>query len=121
MQSFDGIDLYESLEEKAAYLFYFVIKNHPFIDGNKRSGAFSFIWFLQKFSLINIKKIDPQTLTALTLFIAESNPKDKDKMIGLIIMLLGNAKKRNLTIFKDFKWDINNDEISNFGKEVLKG
>ncbi len=120
MQSFDGIDLYESLEEKAAYLFYFVIKNHPFIDGNKRSGAFSFIWFLQKFSLINIKKIDPQTLTALTLFIAESNPKDKDKMIGLVIMLLGNVKKRNLTIFKDFKWDINNDEISNFGKEVLK-
>ena len=41
-------------------------------------------------------------------------------MIGLVIMLLGNVKKRNLTIFKDFKWDINNDEISNFGKEVLK-
>lgn len=83
MQSFDGLDLYEGLEEKAANLFYFIVKNHPFIDGNKRSGAFSFIWFLQKFGLIDIRTFDPQTLTALTLLIAESNPKDKDKMIGL--------------------------------------
>ncbi len=94
MQSFGGIDLYESLEEKAAHLFYFIVKNHPFTDGNKRSGAFSFVWFLQKFSLINVKKIDPQTLTALTLLIAESDPKDKDKMVGLVMMLLGNARKK---------------------------
>ncbi|MDX2083561.1 MAG: virulence protein RhuM/Fic/DOC family protein [Rickettsiales bacterium] len=46
MQSFGGADLYESLEEKAAHLFYFIVKNHPFTDGNKRSGAFSFVWFL---------------------------------------------------------------------------
>ncbi len=94
MQSFGGNDLYESLEEKAAHLFYFIVKNHPFTDGNKRSGAFSFVWFLQKFSLIDVKKIDPQTLTALTLLIAESDPKDKDKMVGLVTMLLGNARKR---------------------------
>lgn len=94
MQSFGGDDLYESLEEKAAHLFYFIVKNHPFTDGNKRSGAFSFVWFLQKFSLIDVKKIDPQTLTALTLLIAESDPKDKDKMVGLVMMLLGNARKR---------------------------
>lgn len=94
MQSFGGADLYESLEEKAAHLFYFIVKNHPFIDGNKRSGAFSFVWFLQKFSLIDIKKIDPQTLTALTLLIAASDPKDKDKMVGLVMMLLGNARKK---------------------------
>jgi hypothetical protein len=94
MQSFDGVDLYESLEEKAAHLFYFIVKNHPFTDGNKRSGAFSFVWFLQKFSLIDVKKIDPQTLTALTLLIAESDPKDKDKMVGLVMMLLGNARKK---------------------------
>jgi prophage maintenance system killer protein len=94
MQSFAGSDLYESLEEKAAHLFYFIIKNHPFTDGNKRSGAFSFVWFLQKFSLIDVKKIDPQTLTALTLLIAESDPKDKDKMVGLVMMLLGNARKK---------------------------
>jgi len=94
MQSFGGDDLYESLEEKAAHLFYFIVKNHPFTDGNKRSGAFSFVWFLQKFSLIDVKKIDPQTLTALTLLIAESDPKDKDKMVGLVMMLLGNARER---------------------------
>ncbi|MBM5783045.1 MAG: Fic/DOC family protein [Pelagibacterales bacterium] len=94
MQSFGGDDLYESLEEKAAHLFYFIVKNHPFTDGNKRSGAFSFVWFLQKFSLIDVKKIDPQTLTALTLLIAESDPKDKDKMVGLVMMLLGNARNK---------------------------
>lgn len=94
MQSFGGADLYESLEEKAAHLFYFIIKNHPFTDGNKRSGAFSFVWFLQKFSLIDVKKIDPQTLTALTLLIAKSDPQDKDKMVGLVMMLLGNARKK---------------------------
>ena len=94
MQSFGGADLYESLEEKAAHLFYFIVKNHPFTDGNKRSGAFSFVWFLQKFSVIDVKKIDPQTLTALTLLIAESDPKDKDKMVGLVMMLLGNARNR---------------------------
>ncbi len=94
MQSFGGADLYESLEEKAAHLFYFIVKNHPFTDGNKRSGAFSFVWFLQKFSLIDVKKIDPQTITALTLLIAESDPKDKDKMVGLVMMLLGNIRKR---------------------------
>lgn len=94
MQSFGGNDLYESLEEKAANLFYFIVKNHPFTDGNKRSGAFSFVWFLQKFSLIDVKKIDPQTLTALTLLIAESDPKDKNKMVGLVMMLLGNARNK---------------------------
>ncbi|NBV06552.1 MAG: death-on-curing protein [Proteobacteria bacterium] len=97
MQSFGGTDLYESLEEKAAHLFYFIVKNHPFTDGNKRSGAFSFVWFLQKFSLIDVKKIDPQTLTALTLLIAESDPKDKDKMVGLVMMLLGNARKKEVS------------------------
>lgn len=97
MQSFDGADLYDNLEEKAAHLFYFIVKNHPFTDGNKRSGAFSFVWFLQKFSLIDVKKIDPQTLTALTLLIAESDPKDKDKMVGLVMMLLGNARKKKIS------------------------
>lgn len=102
MQSFDGADLYESLEEKAAHLFYFIVKNHSFTDGNKRSGAFAFVWFLQKFSLIDVKKFDPQTLTALTLLVAESNPKDKEKMIGLIMVLLESAKKK-MPIFTSFK------------------
>lgn len=88
MQSFGGSDLYKTLEEKAAHLFYFIVKNHPFIDGNKRSGAFAFIWFLQKNNLLDQSKISPQALTAITLLVAESNPKEKDKIIGLILTLL---------------------------------
>lgn len=88
MQSFGGADLYPTLEEKAAHLFYFVVKNHPFIDGNKRSGAFAFIWFLRKFNLLDQMKINPTSLTALTLLIAESDPKQKDKMIKLVLQIL---------------------------------
>lgn len=87
-QSFDGKDLYPTIEEKAAHLLYFTVKNHPFIDGNKRSGAFAFIWFLKKTGLLNPIRITPEALTALTLLIAESNPKDKDRMIGLILLIL---------------------------------
>lgn len=87
-QSFDGKDLYPTLEEKAAHLLYFVVKNHPFIDGNKRSGAFAFVWFLKKAGLLNPIRITPEALTALTLLVAESNPKDKDRMIGLILLIL---------------------------------
>ncbi len=92
MQSFGGSDLYQTLEEKAAHLFYFIVKNHPFIDGNKRSGAFAFVWFLQKNNLLDKSKISPQALTAITLLVAESNPKEKDKIIGLILMLLRKEK-----------------------------
>ena len=62
-----------------------MVKNHPFTDGNKRSGAFAFIWFLKKSLQINLS---PEALTALTLLVAESNPKDKEKIIGLILLLL---------------------------------
>ena len=86
-QSFAGQDLYPTLEEKSAHLLYFIVKNHPFTDGNKRSGAFSFIWFLSKASKLPAN-LTPEALTALTLLVAESNPKDKDKMIGLILLLL---------------------------------
>ncbi len=87
-QSVFGQDAYPSIEEKAAHLLYFIVKNHPFNDGNKRSGAFAFVWFLTKFNFDFSNKINPQALTALTLVIAESNPNDKDKMIGLIKLLL---------------------------------
>ena len=87
-QSAFGQDAYPSIEEKAAHLFYFTVKNHPFNDGNKRTGAFSFIWFLQKAGLQFQKKITPETLTALTLLIAESDPRKKDKMVGLVLLLL---------------------------------
>jgi hypothetical protein len=89
MQSFGGKELYPSIEEKAANLMYFIIKNHPFSDGNKRSGAFSFAWFLRYGRSTRARAINPIALTALTLLVAESAPKDKDRLVGLITMLLG--------------------------------
>ena len=88
MQTFDGRELYGSAEEKAAHLLYFIVKDHPFADGNKRSGAFAFVWLLRQASILDKVKITPPALTALTLLVAESNPKDKEKMIGLILTLL---------------------------------
>jgi prophage maintenance system killer protein len=88
MQTFGGKDLYPSIEEKAAHLLYFIVKNHPFADGNKRSGAFAFIWFLRRTGRLNVAQLTPIALTALTLLIAESHPRDKEKMIGLVVMLL---------------------------------
>jgi prophage maintenance system killer protein len=87
LQAAFGKDIYPSAEEKAAHLLYFMVKNHPFVDGNKRSGAFSFIWFLRKTGLLRAS-LTPEALTALTLLIAESSPKDKDKMIGIVLLLL---------------------------------
>lgn len=91
-QTFDGIELYQTLEEKAAHLLYFVVKNHSFIDGNKRIGAFLFVWFLQRNNLLyksnGNKLIADSTLVALTLMIAQSNPNDKDMMIKVIVNLL---------------------------------
>ena len=88
LQSFGGKDLYPSVDEKAAHLLYFMIKNHPYSDGNKRHGAFSFIWFLKRTGLLRTDKMTPTALTALTLFIAESDPAHKGRMIGLVLMLL---------------------------------
>lgn len=87
-QSFDKKDLYPTVEEKAAHILYFIVKNHPLVDGNKRTGAYAFIWFLKKAGILNLSKLTPPTLTALTLFVADSNSRDKDKVIGLILMLL---------------------------------
>jgi len=91
MQSFGGKELYESVEEKAAHLLYFMVKDHPFIDGNKRSGAFAFVWFLKQANILDIAKLTPSALTALTILVACSNPKDKDKVVTLILNLI--AKK----------------------------
>lgn len=88
MQSFGGRDVYATVEEKAAHLIYFMVKNHPFTDGNKRSGAFAFIWFLRKTKLKTMRNINPSALTALTLLIAESNPNKKDQMVALVTQML---------------------------------
>jgi prophage maintenance system killer protein len=91
-QSFGGKRLYPSIEEKAAHMLYFVIKDHPFVDGNKRIGSFLFIAYLsQNNYLVNKKgekKINDNALVALALLVAESNPKDKEIMVALITNLL---------------------------------
>ena len=89
--SFDNNDLYKSLEEKAANLLYLIVKDHVFIDGNKRIGATIFIYFLNKFNLLykdNVKIIDNNTLACMTILIAQSNPKEKDLIIDLILNFL---------------------------------
>ncbi len=88
MQSFGGKDLYESIEEKAAHLLYFMVKNHPFTDGNKRSGAFAFVWFLKQANILDTAKLTPPALTAITIIVASSDPQDKEKVVALILNLI---------------------------------
>jgi len=92
VQTFGGEYLYKSIEEQAAHLLYFVIKNHPFTDGNKRIGAFLFVWFLEKnkhrFKRSGELKINDNALVALALLVAQSNPEDKEIMIRLVINLV---------------------------------
>lgn len=90
-QSFDGNDLYPSLEEKAANLLYFITKNHSFADGNKRIAATLFLYFLDKNGVLfmdGIKLIDDYTLVALTIMIAESLPEEKEMIISVIMNCL---------------------------------
>src|SRR3989344_486321 len=91
-QTFGGKELYSSLEEKAAHLLYLIIKDHPLADGNKRTGSFLFVYFLDKNNFLyrgsGEKKINDNALVALALLIAISNPKDKEVMIKIITNLL---------------------------------
>lgn len=92
-QSFNGQDVYSSIQEKTANFLYLIVKNHVFIDGNKRIAATLFIYFLNFYGILykNGKQvIDNNTLTALTLLIAESNPKEKDIIIDLVINFLND-------------------------------
>jgi len=92
VQTFGGKYLYKSIEEQAAHLLYFVIKNHSFTDGNKRIGAFLFVWFLEKnkhrFKKSGEVKINDNALVALALLVAQSNPDDKEIMIKLVVNLI---------------------------------
>ncbi|MFA5211054.1 MAG: Fic family protein [Patescibacteria group bacterium] len=91
-QTFDKKELYFDIEDKATNLLYLIIKDHPFVDGNKRIASFLFVYFLDKNNYLyrknGEKKINDNTLTALALLVAESNPKEKDQMIILISRLL---------------------------------
>ena len=89
-QTFDGVDLYPNVEEKAAHLLYFVIKDHPFSDGNKRIGSFLFLLFLRENELLEQSGINENGLVALALLIAESDPRQKELMIRLVLNLLKN-------------------------------
>ena len=92
-QTFDGIELYPSVEEKAAMLLYLVTKNHSFSDGNKRIAATLFLWFLNNNRILynpdGSKRIADGTLVALTLMIAESRPEEKDVMVKVVVNLIG--------------------------------
>ena len=96
-QTFDGIELYPSTEEKAAMLLYLVTKNHSFSDGNKRIAATLFLWFLNNNHILyredGGKRIADNTLVALTLMIAESRPEEKDVMVKVVVNLIN---KNNL-------------------------
>lgn len=91
-QTFGGEELYPSIEEKAAMLFYLVVKNHSFSDGNKRIAAFLLLWFLEKNGILyksdGSKLIGNNTLVALTLMIAESRTEEKDVMVKVVINLI---------------------------------
>jgi death-on-curing family protein len=91
-QTFNGKDLYPSIEEKTAHLLYFIVKNHSFVDGNKRIAAAVFIYFLERNGLLyksdGSKRIADNALVALTLMIAESRPQEKDVMVKVVVNLL---------------------------------
>ncbi|ADE12656.1 filamentation induced by cAMP protein Fic [Sideroxydans lithotrophicus ES-1] len=91
-QTFDGKELYPSIEEKAANLLYFIVKNHSFTDGNKRIAAAIFVWFLQRHDFLynpeGEKRIADNALVAFTLLIAESKPDEREMMVKVIINLI---------------------------------
>jgi len=93
-QTFEGKDLYPSVEEKAAMLLYLVTKNHSFSDGNKRIAATLFLWFMNANGILyntdGTKRIPDSTLVAITLMIAESRPEEKDTMIKVVVNLINN-------------------------------
>ena len=92
-QTFDGKELYPTAEIKAAMLLYLIVKNHSFVDGNKRIAAFVFLWFLSRNGLLyrtdDSKNFADGTLVALTLLIAESKPEEQATMVKLTTNLLG--------------------------------
>ncbi len=92
-QGFGGEDIYKSIEEKGANFLYLIVKNHVFADGNKRIAATLFIYFLNFYGILykeGKQTIDNNTLTALTLLMAESNPKEKEVIIDLVMNFLNN-------------------------------
>ena len=96
-QTWDGEELYPSIEEKAAMLLYLVVKNHSFSDGNKRIAAMLFLWFMERNGILyredGEKRIADNTLVALTLMIAESRTEEKDIMVKVVVNLINQNNK----------------------------
>ena len=97
-QTFEDKELYPSIEEKAANLLYFLVKNHSFIDGNKRIAAFIFVWFLDRNAFLynkndGSKRVADNALVAITLMIAESNPNERETIVNIIVNLINNRNK----------------------------
>ncbi|WP_295126240.1 Fic family protein [uncultured Chitinophaga sp.] len=96
-QTFDGEYLYAGIEEKAAILLYFIVKNHSFSDGNKRIAAFLFVWFLDKNAILykqnGSRRINNSTLVAITLMIAESKPDEKEMIVKVIVNLISKENQ----------------------------
>lgn len=95
MQTFGGRDLYPGLEEKAAHLLYFLVKNHAFVDGNKRIAAALFLWYLERNGALlrddGTPRMTNGTLVALTLMIAESRPEEMDMLVRIVMHLLAGG------------------------------
>ena len=100
-QTFDGKELYPAFEEKAAMLLYLIVKNHSFVDGNKRIAAYIFLWFLMRNNMLYkwewlifeerreiVKRISDAALVAITLLIAQSKPEEKETMVKLVMNFL---------------------------------
>ena len=96
-QTWDGKDLYPSIEEKAAMLLYLVVKNHSFVDGNKRIAATLFLWFMQNNGILyrpdGAKRISDASLVALTLMIAESHTEEMDTMVKVVVSLINRKNQ----------------------------
>jgi len=94
MQTFSGKDVSPSLEEKAAHLLYFLVKNHSFVDGNKRIAASLFLWFMEKNNLLyrpdGAKRVADNALVAITLMTAESRPEHKGILTKVIVNLIND-------------------------------
>ena len=92
MQTFGGQEVYPSVEEKAAHLLYFLVKNHPFVDGNKRIGTALFLWFLEKNGSLyrpdGSKCLADTALVAMTLLVAESRPDDREALVRVLVDLI---------------------------------
>jgi prophage maintenance system killer protein len=96
-QTYDKQQLYPSIEEKASSLLYFLVRNHPFVDGNKRIAAFMFLWFLEINQALyrpdQSKRIADNALVALTLMVAESKPQEKDLIVNMTINLINQKNQ----------------------------